>query len=116
MKERKGWEISEKKGGRRETAVMREEDFSLCLGSKSEPEKSCCCPLLSKLQEWRAGNENQTTQLPGVSAAYVRHERTAWNICQHRIYCGDMALQLGTTARELKPTAAYRLGVDKGGG
>jgi hypothetical protein len=35
---------------------------------------------------------------------------------QHRVYYGDVALQRRSPARELEPTAAYKLGVDKGGG
>jgi hypothetical protein len=31
-------------------------------------------------------------------------------------FYGEVALWRGTPARELKPTAAYRLGVDKRGG
>jgi hypothetical protein len=31
------------------------------------------------------------------------------------IYCGEVVLWKWTRTRELKPTAAYRLGIDKGG-
>jgi hypothetical protein len=30
---------------------------------------------------------------------------------QYRVYCGEMDLQRGISARELETTAAYRLGV-----
>jgi hypothetical protein len=36
---------------------MEEEDSSLHLGPESEPGKSCCCPLLFRLWEWRAGTK-----------------------------------------------------------
>jgi hypothetical protein len=43
VKERKGWESSEKKEG------IEEEDSSLHLGPEREPGKICCCVLLFRL-------------------------------------------------------------------
>jgi hypothetical protein len=34
-----------------------------------------------------------------------------WLIRQHRIYCGEVVLWRESPARELEPSAAYRLGV-----
>jgi hypothetical protein len=108
-----------KQGGK--IVGRKQQDFGLNRGSKSEPGKNCCCPLLSKLWECRAGCWAFTTTSSCGTICWKWKNRVEWIgkrwlICQHRVYCGKVALWRGTSARELKPTAAYRLEVDNGGG
>jgi hypothetical protein len=54
IKERKGWESSER--GKRVEMWGRGRDSPASTQSQSEPGMSYWCPLLPKLQEWRAGS------------------------------------------------------------